>query len=369
MVDAQHHGLVTIINEYGAALTEGSIDQAFLVKTCTALRSYAQEHFTTEQALMTKANIDRRHQQSHAQQHAQFAKETMMLAGSITSQSHQDNRFLLDYLIRWLTYHILGSDQQMARQIAAIAAGHSPESAYLAAEKQTDPSTELLLDALSGLFELVSTRNRDLFELNSTLEKRVAARTRDLAEANAALEVISVTDHLTGLPNRRFAMQQLQLHWQESQSGGPALSCLMIDADGFKEINDRYGHDAGDIVLVTLARALKDNCRSDDLVCRLGGDEFLIICPDTSLEGALKLAEQTRFRISNMEVPVGDGCWKGSISIGVGVRSTEMETIDDLLKTADEAVYVAKSAGRNCVRLAQKQYTGPFRKPAGTIDL
>ncbi|THB70892.1 MAG: GGDEF domain-containing protein [Desulfobulbaceae bacterium] len=353
-VDSQHQGLVTMVNDYGSALAEDSIDESFLIETFRSLTSYAQEHFTTEEALMAEANIDRRHLHYHAQQHAQFVEEVIMLAQTISTKNRDDCKLLLDYLIRWLTYHILGSDQNMARQLIAIERGESPKNAYLAEEKKSDSSTEPLLAALSGLFEIVSKRNRDLFELNRTLEKRVEERTKDLAEANAALEVISVTDHLTGLPNRRFAMQQLQLHWEESQTSGQSLSCLMIDADGFKEINDRYGHDAGDVVLVTLARELKHSCRSDDIVCRLGGDEFLIICPYTNLEGALKLGEQTRARISSMEVPAGDGFWNGSISVGAGVRSAEMDSTDDLLKAADEAVYIAKRDGRNCVRASQK---------------
>jgi diguanylate cyclase (GGDEF)-like protein len=89
---------------------------------------------------------------------------------------------------------------------------------------------------------------------------------------------------------------------------------------------------------------------SDDIVCRLGGDEFLVICPQTSLKGAQHIAEQTRTKVSALKVFAGSGFWYGSVSIGVAVRDDTMKKADDLLKAADKAVYIAKNDGKNCVR-------------------
>jgi len=136
------------------------------------------------------------------------------------------------------------------------------------------------------------------------------------------------------------------------QYGGP-LACMMIDADGFKSINDRYGHDAGDAVLHHLARTLQHSIHSDDLLCRLGGDEFLIICANTPLDGALKTAEKLCRKVAKQRVPAGDGVWNGSISIGVAVRETGMNGAHALLKAADQSVYAAKAKGRNCVGCVQ----------------
>jgi hemerythrin len=127
---------------------------------------------------------------------------------------------------------------------------------------------------------------------------------------------------------------------------------MMIDADGFKQINDTHGHDAGDGVLRALARQLRDAVRTDDLVCRLGGDEFLIICADTPMDGALQLAEKIRSEVAALRVAAGTGEWRGSISVGVAVRTAEMSSMEDLLKTADLGVYAAKRNGRNCVAVA-----------------
>lgn len=162
-----------------------------------------------------------------------------------------------------------------------------------------------------------------------------------------------MTDVLTGLPNRRQALQVLEREWQTSTASGAPLACMMIDADGFKKINDTCGHDAGDAVLRELARCLQDAVRNDDVVCRLGGDEFLIICALTPLEGALLTAEKVRHEVSELRVAAGNGFWIGSISVGVAVRHSAMSCFDALLKAADDGVYAAKANGRNCVASVQ----------------
>lgn len=183
-----------------------------------------------------------------------------------------------------------------------------------------DPATATLLQAMNRLFNQVSERNRELFELNRTLEARVAERTHELLEANHQLENMAMTDVLTGLPNRRHALHSFQAEWQRSVANGQPLACIMIDADGFKAINDTYGHDAGDEVLRQLSARLKDTVRNDDLVCRLGGDEFLIICGNTTRDGAMQTAEKLCHAVSLMRVAAGGGVWSGSISLGVAVR-------------------------------------------------
>ncbi len=240
----------------------------------------------------------------------------------------------------------------MARQIAAIQSGQTPENAYLAEKELKEGATEPLLVALNGLFQQVSERNRELLELNRTLEAKVEERTHALTEANQLLEELAMTDVLTGLPNRRHAMARLAQAWSDSMQDGSPVACMMIDADGFKQINDNYGHDAGDEVLKQLSIALSHAVRNDDIVCRLGGDEFLIICPDTSLEGALLVANKMREKVANLRVPVNGGEWIGSVSVGVAVRTTVMQNPEDLIKAADEGVYIAKRNGRNRVECA-----------------
>jgi len=370
-VDEQHHCLVDLINQLGSRLVENELIDNDVVVLFRELFNYTQYHFQEEEELMKRVAIAPRHFDLHLEQHHYFLKEIIYFYSGLhldeirdaaslpqtevlTSTSLKEVHDLLDFLMNWLVYHILGLDREMADQIHAIQAGIDPETAYKQAKKPQENATAALLDALNHLFHLMAAQNLELRELNQSLEAKVAERTRSLAEANHYLENLALTDPLTGLPNRRYALQQLAALWAESTAEKTPLLCMMVDADHFKIINDTYGHDAGDLVLLELSKTLKYTLRTDDLVCRLGGDEFLVICPKTSLSGGLHIAELTRRTVGALRVPTGDGFWRGSISVGVAVRTGSMAGPEDLIKVADEGVYLAKKAGKNCVKTVLK---------------
>ncbi len=241
---------------------------------------------------MVRVGIDERHLRVHRREHAMFLTEVASRAGNLNPDDPTLARSLHEFLMHWLAFHILVQDQNMARQVTTIEGGATPSEAFEAQQREADRSTEPLLVAMSGLFEQVSIQNAELRELTRSLEQRVADRTRALSEANRRLEVIALRDSLTQLPNRRHGMRWLAERWAESSETGRPLACLMIDADHFKQINDTQGHDAGDRVLVELSRTLSGALRTDDLLCRLGGDEFLVVCPATDLDGATHLAKE-----------------------------------------------------------------------------
>ena len=349
-VDVQHHRLVDVINRFGdLVMRETGASLAELETVFAELAHYAQYHFAEEESLMQAMHLDPRYIEQHRQSHDSFLDEVTQLQGSVSDHNLGAAKSLLQFLTHWLAYHILGSDQFMARQMAAIQSGVRPEEAYLAASPTENPATDTLLVALNGLFEQVSERNQALVHLNRTLEARVAERTQALTEANQRLDDLANTDTLTGLPNRRYALRSFAQEWAVAERDGTPLACMMLDADGFKVINDTHGHDAGDAVLRALSTQLLHAVRTDDIVCRLGGDEFLIICAGTPQEGAMKLAEKIRREVAALRVPVGSGEWQGSISVGVAARTPSMKGLEDLMKAADEGVYVAKRQGRNCV--------------------
>lgn len=351
-VDDQHMQLVALINRLGNSVgsAEGSHTEE-IPNVLKELTEYAVYHFTEEESLLHEAQVDPRHQNSHQREHQSLIDEVSRLATDAASPDHLHH--LLKYLVNWLAYHILGSDQSMARQIAMIRQGETPAQAYESDDRRGISVTEPLVAALNGLFQQVSERNRELLQLNQTLEAKVEERTRALGLANRHLEELSLTDVLTDLPNRRHAMRRLQTEWE---SHGSRLACLMIDCDDFKQVNDTYGHDAGDTVLQVVAESLKDHVRSDDLTSRLGGDEFLVVCPDTDLSGAMHLAEQLRAALGSKRVTAGEGVWQGSISVGVAARTSDMVHPDDLIKAADNGVYLSKKGGRN--RVSTTQQTG-----------
>ena len=348
-VDCQHRALVDLINRFGELVTGvDSVPFEELEEVFVELTSYTQYHFQEEENMMSQVGLDPHYVNLHKQLHADFLQEVITTHEVVLERPDTAGR-LLKLLTYWLAFHILGTDQSMARQVAAIQTGQTPESAYLAEKDIKDGATEPLLVSLNGLFKQVSERNRELLELNRTLEARVEERTHALSEANQLLEELAMTDLLTGLPNRRQAMTQLSQAWNVSMQDSSPLACMMIDADGFKQINDNYGHDAGDEVLKQLSKELSYAVRTDDIVCRLGGDEFLIICPNTALDGALIAANKIREKVANLRVSVNGGVWVGSISVGIAVKIAAMQNLEDLIKAADASLYIAKRNGRNRV--------------------
>jgi two-component system cell cycle response regulator len=197
-----------------------------------------------------------------------------------------------------------------------------------------------------------------LIELQRAIERdseEIRRFASELAVTNRRLQEAALTDTLTGFPNRRYAMERFQQEWASATRSKRPLSCMIIDLDKFKAINDTYGHDVGDSALKQIAAALKSALRSPDVICRVGGDEFLVICPDTTLAAAVAAAE--RIRKAADAVPVVSDMLRlhGSVSIGVAMREESMVDIDALIKRADQGVYVSKQQGRNCVSAVQMQ--------------
>lgn len=191
------------------------------------------------------------------------------------------------------------------------------------------------------------------------LEQGLAERTvalhkvnAELAVANEKLELMATTDELTGLVNRRHALAKLEEHWALTSRHGYPLSCVMLDIDHFKSFNDTYGHAAGDLVLRRTASRLQRQARLTDVVSRLGGEEFLLICPHTTAESATALAERCRTAIESMRVHYEGHELNVTVSAGVARRQAQTRGPDDLIKAADEALYAAKRAGRNRVHVA-----------------
>lgn len=162
---------------------------------------------------------------------------------------------------------------------------------------------------------------------------------------------LAVTDQLTGLHNRRYMTGQLEALMRRSVAGGEPVAVLMIDIDHFKTVNDSFGHDVGDEVLREFAVRLASNVRAIDLPVRHGGEEFVVVMPDTDLEAARRVAERIRLHVagSPFRVMNGEELLTVTISIGVAASSGAGDSSHALVKRADEAVYVAKSQGRNRV--------------------
>lgn len=183
---------------------------------------------------------------------------------------------------------------------------------------------------------------------NQALERKVRQRTQELEKLMRDMEAISLTDGLTGIANRRALEQRLLLEWQRASRYQHPLSVLMLDIDYFKRLNDEFGHDAGDETLRQVAQLLTESARETDMVCRFGGEEFMLIMIETGLADAVQVAER-------MRAYVATHAWDlrpVTISIGVATLHAD-EALKTLLKHADQALYQAKAAGRNCVIAAE----------------
>jgi diguanylate cyclase (GGDEF)-like protein len=178
------------------------------------------------------------------------------------------------------------------------------------------------------------------------LRARVSAalRTKYLMDLLAKRAMI---DGLTGLWNRAYFEQRLVAETALARRTERPAACLMIDIDHFKSVNDRFGHPAGDLVLRTLGRTLTSQCRTEDIVCRYGGEEFVVLAPNTASATALVLAERLRAAVEKMNVV----CHGANIAITCSIGLADLASVGEsaLVASADEALYLAKKSGRNRV--------------------
>jgi len=170
-----------------------------------------------------------------------------------------------------------------------------------------------------------------------------------LTIANQRAEEAALTDSLTGLYNRRYAMDRLAREWVASERNHRPLSILLLDIDHFKTVNDNHGHNIGDIALKRMAEMLSEYSRRPDIACRIGGEEFFILAPETALPGAIRQAERLREAFEDKPITVEGIDLPLTVSVGVAQKVAGMSSPEELLKVADEALYRAKREGRNRV--------------------
>lgn len=205
-------------------------------------------------------------------------------------------------------------------------------------------------DKTRFLHELIETKV-ELERRNTELEEA----NQKQAELNRKLEEMAFTDFLTGLPNRRFASDQLTRLWAASSRREASLSCIMVDVDHFKKFNDTMGHKCGDQVLAQVAQVVSSCVRLSDVAARFGGEEFIVICPDTSLEQAHLLAQRIRAAVANITTHYLEQPLSTTVSLGVVERREGMTDWSHMVALADDALYEAKNTGRNRVCLAAVQ--------------
>jgi diguanylate cyclase (GGDEF)-like protein len=232
-----------------------------------------------------------------------------------------------------------GRLEQLVELVVALASGD------LDARLEPSPAS----DEIDAVIVGINMMAEELKALNVDLEARVVERTQQLEEAQLQLEHLALYDPLTGLANRTLLRDRIDAATARGERGAAWPAVLVLDLDGFKAVNDSFGHAAGDLLLVEVARRLRAIVRATDTVARLGGDEFAVVVVDATADQVLALAERIRRELQT-PVPVGGhSCWVGA-SIGV-CFSAQGQGADALLRDADTAMYAAKSDSRGGVQI------------------
>jgi diguanylate cyclase (GGDEF)-like protein len=171
----------------------------------------------------------------------------------------------------------------------------------------------------------------------------------DLADHADRFKILATVDGLTGLFNRRHFLSLAEIEWNKYQRYRHPISLVLFDIDRFKSINDSFGHYAGDQVITQIAGICQQHKRKSDVVARFGGEEFLILLPETNLATGQRVAERLRRQVEMSAFPIASNSIDATISVGVAEANPTMNSIFDLIKLADRALYMAKYTGRNRV--------------------
>lgn len=272
---------------------------------------------------------------------------------TVVNEMHHDLLWIgaiAGFVFVLLAYRLAGELSRPIETLAGIANGIRSGQARTRFEI-TSSLREIrsLAASLEDMTDSLLSHEQALHEANTTLEQKVQARTTELAAANRELEHLSRHDSLTGLHNRRAGNERLRAEFLRMKRSGGIYTIIMLDIDHFKLINDHHGHAAGDMVLRQVAGALESCVRTTDFVARFGGEEFIIILPDTTTAGAPIIAEKIRTRVAATAIPV-----IGHITISLGLATAAATDSDEgqAVRAADAALYAAKHAGRNRVCVA-----------------
>jgi len=213
----------------------------------------------------------------------------------------------------------------------------------LRARMSTHLEAKISHDEIKRCNEQLQKTNEELHTANEMIKKQ----NLQLIEFNKKLEFVSRTDPLSGLYNRRHIMEKIQDEVARYRRNHRSFSLLIADIDFFKHINDTYGHAYGDCVIKIISQSLRDNAREQDIVARWGGEEFLLLLPETEQEGAIILAERMRKKIAG--IPFQCNKVQLNITMTLGVATHNDDAVDEVIKRADIALYQGKKKGRNCV--------------------
>lgn len=280
------------------------------------------------------------------------AVENGMDAWNVLQQSNAPQMVVLDWMMPGM------DGVELCRRVRELESGPYRYLLLLTAKHEKQ-------DVVAGLdagADDYLTKPFDVDELRARVRsgRRILELQHALLQTQEALQYEAAHDPLTGLWNRGAILDLLRRETQRHQRTGSALGVAMVDVDHFKQVNDTYGHQVGDVVLREVAKRLSDSVRTYDLVGRYGGEEFLVVVPSCDPPGLRAGAERLRHAIAGRPIETAAGSLTSTISIGIASAPLSDETtseLEALLKISDDALYQAKANGRNRVEIGQKVHS------------
>lgn len=279
-----------------------------------------------------------------------------MLANNVIGLS-----LLITLLMVPLSYQIVRNVVSPLRQVREAARSIARNEPDVRVNLKRKDEIGEMADSFNAMADQISATHKKLTELNIELEDRVFKRTQALEDANQRLREMAARDSLTGLYNRRHFNDLLAQLFAESTRYETNLTCVMIDLDNFKHVNDSLGHQAGDDLLRLTSNVIQRSIREADVAIRYGGDEFCVLMPQTAPTEARASAERILQRFCKDVERDMPNASVATLSIGLASRQgREPSTPDALVQLADEALYLAKAGGKNRITVVQP-YTDTFQ--------
>lgn len=354
-IDVQHQVLVGMINEICWCAIDSKNSEEVLHSLFGQLISYTQTHFEYEEQFFASHHVPPHLIKNHAKYHSDLILNIDDLHTKYDAETHSISNLedILSTLVTWLTNHILGEDMLLCAIAEGLDSGLDASEAEFSARQAMNGTKGAIADVFRSMTHVWTASVLELRrEINyrMDLEKQLSDEIKVRKRSERNLQYLAEHDSLTNLPNRMLFIELSNTALNLAKRQSNQQSIFFIDIDGFKSVNDSFGHDSGDALLGQIAKRLKSNIRMADIPARLGGDEFVIhLVGDSDATDTEVVAEKIiqalrlPFLLDVNEVEI-------SASVGIAQFPKDGETLEELLSCADRAMYAAKKAGKNRFR-------------------
>ena len=355
-IDTQHGVLVNIINEICSCVFSTKNYEETMNGLFIKLIDYTKYHFESEEQYFKRNFIPENLLETHTKYHAELVSQVLILKDRCDTGSNRNANLeeILTTLVIWLTNHILQEDMRLCMIVSNVDSGMSIDEAVRRADEEMHGSKGTVAKVMSAMMHVSGAGVLELrreIEFRRRLEEQLTEEISIRKDAEEKLKYLAHHDALTGLPNRRLFEELSSVALSFAKRSKYEQAILFIDIDGFKDVNDTLGHNAGDALLIMIAKRLEECVRESDIVARLGGDEFTIhLGIDCNANGAKTAASKIVESIS-MPFDLGKDIANVGASVGISIYPNDAEDVETLVQNADAAMYVAKKSGKNAYKL------------------